>query len=208
VDATFVDLPRQRNKKEENADIKKDAIPLDFAKKNDKGRRDRLSQKDTDARWTKKNNETHYGFKNHINADRKTKIITRYEVTDASVHDSQAIEVLIDESDNEAYAESAYRSNEIEALIEEKGCHSQIHEKAYRNKPLTDKQKEANRAKSKIRARIEHISGFMSNSMKGITNRCIGMKRNSFQIGLMNLTYNLFRYEQLVRIYGVERIRR
>ena len=50
VDATFVDVPRQRNTREENADIKEDAVPLDFAKKNDKGRRDRLSQKDTDAR--------------------------------------------------------------------------------------------------------------------------------------------------------------
>ncbi len=208
VDATFVDVPRQRNTREENADIKEGAVPLDFAKKNDKGRRDRLSQKDTDARWTKKNNETHYGFKNHINADQKTKIITRYEVTDASVHDSQAIDKLIDESDKEAYADSAYRSKEIETLLKEKGCKSQIHEKAYRNKPLTPEQKDTNKTKSKIRARIEHIFGFMSNSMKGITNRCIGMKRNRFQIGLMNLTYNLFRYEQLVRIYGVERIGR
>ena len=129
-------------------------------------------------------------------------------MTDASVHDSQAIDKLIDESDKEAYADSAYRSKEIETLLKEKGCKSQIHEKAYRNKPLTPEQKDTNKTKSKIRARIEHIFGFMSNSMKGITNRCIGMKRNRFQIGLMNLTYNLFRYEQLVRIYGVERIGR
>jgi hypothetical protein len=40
-----------------------------------------------DARWTKKNNATFYGFKNHVKADTKTKLIEEYIVTDASVHD-------------------------------------------------------------------------------------------------------------------------
>ena len=206
IDASFVDVPRQRNTREQNADIKKDATPLEFGKENSKGRRDKLSQKDTDARWTKKNNEKYYGYKNHINADKKTKIITGYSVTDASVHDSQAIDDLIDSNDKVLYADSAYRSEVIEQSLKKKNCISQVHEKGYRNKPLTPEQKEANTLKSRTRARVEHIFGFMTNSMKGLTNRCIGMKRNSFQIGLMNLTYNLFRYEQLVRIYGVKRV--
>ncbi len=35
-------------------------------------------QKDVDARWTKKNNETHYGYKNHINADEANKLVQSY----------------------------------------------------------------------------------------------------------------------------------
>ena len=47
----------------------------------------KLAQKDIDARWTKKNNNTFYGYKNHVKADTKTKLIEEYTVTDASVHD-------------------------------------------------------------------------------------------------------------------------
>lgn len=52
VDATFVEVPRQRNKREENALIKEDAVPIEWGKSAHK-----LAQKDTGARWTKKNNE-------------------------------------------------------------------------------------------------------------------------------------------------------
>tara|TARA_R110000782_G_scaffold237188_1_gene323662 strand:+ start:424774 stop:424935 length:162 start_codon:yes stop_codon:yes gene_type:complete len=38
---------------------------------------------------------------------------------------------------------------------------NKIHEKGYRNKPLTDEQKENNTEKSKTRARVEHVFGFI-----------------------------------------------
>jgi transposase, IS5 family len=77
---------------------------------------------------------------------------------------------------------------------------SQIQERAYRNRPLTDEQKESNRQKSKIRARSEHVFGYMSQSMKGFYRRYIGRRRNAGAIGLINLIYNLARYEQIVRL--------
>ena len=40
----------------------------------------------------KKNGRSHYGYKNHVNADRKHKLIRTFAVTDASVHDSQAFQ--------------------------------------------------------------------------------------------------------------------
>ena len=56
-----------------------------------------------------------------------------------------------------------------------------------------------NRLKSKVRCRIEHIFGFMTNSMNGITIRSIGITLAWFQIGLTNLVYNICRYEFLKR---------
>ena len=76
-----------------------------------------------DARWTQKNNENHYGYKNHINADQTNKLAQSYAVTDASVHDSQVFEPLLDQSEDEGgnkravYADSAYRSQEKEAPL-------------------------------------------------------------------------------------------
>jgi len=205
IDASFVDVPRQRNTKEENADIKKGAVPLAFAKKDKNSKRSKLAQKDTDARWMTKSGERHYGYKDHINADVKTKLITKYSVSSASPHDSTEIENIIDATDKRLHADSAYRSKDIEAYLEKQNCKSFVHEKGYRGKPLTKEQKESNNTKSKIRARVEHIFGFMTNSMNDALHmKSIGIKRIKSSIGFLNLTYNLFRYEQLVRLQKVK----
>jgi len=86
VDASFVDVPRQRNSKDENDTIKKGEIPEEWKAE---GKENMVEQKDVDARWTKKNDETHYGYKNHVKADKDSKLIVKYEVTSAEVHDSQ-----------------------------------------------------------------------------------------------------------------------
>lgn len=118
IDATFVEVPRQRNTREENAFIKEGAVPVGWGKAENKNK---LAQKDTEARWTKKNNETHYGFKNHINADQTHKLIRNFTATDAAVHDSQAMGDLLDKGADAdggkrpVYADSAYRSKEREA---------------------------------------------------------------------------------------------
>ena len=205
IDASFVDVPRQRNSKEDNADIKKGAIPLGFAKKDKNGKRSKLIQKDTDARWMTKSGERHYGYKDHINADAKTKLITKYSVSSASPHDSTQISNIVDKTDNKLYADSAYKSEAIETFLKENNCESFVHEKGYRGSPLTKEQKESNKTKSKTRARVEHIFGFMTNSMNDALHmKCIGIKRIKSAIGFLNLTYNLFRYEQLVRLRKVQ----
>jgi IS5 family transposase len=194
IDASFVDVPKQRNTKEENGKIKEGQIPEEWEENQDK-----LSQKDTDARWTEKNKEKHYGYKNHVKVDRKSKIITEYSVTDSSVHDSQEFENLIDKNDNgkPIYADSAYTGKNIQNIITKREMKNKICEKGYRNKPLTEKQKINNRKKSKVRARIEHVFGFIENSMNGSYIRSIGIERAKGVIGLMNLVYNMCRYQQI-----------
>jgi IS5 family transposase len=77
---------------------------------------------------------------------------------------------------------------------------NKIHEKGYRNKPLTDQQKQSNNEKSKTRARVEHEFGFNEQSMKGLLVRSVGKARATGIIGLINLTYNMLRYEQIIRL--------
>ena len=74
-----------------------------------------------------------------------------------------------------------------------------IMEKAQINHPLTEEQIESNREKSGTRSRVEHVFGFMTNSLHGKTIRCKNMKRARFIIGLLSLAYNLYRYEFLQR---------
>ncbi|MFV0565855.1 MAG: IS5 family transposase [Flavobacteriaceae bacterium] len=136
VDASFVEAPRQRNNKAENKQIKSGEVPESF-----KDNPHKLSQKDTDARWTKKNNTSYFGYKNHIKTDTKSKLITKYVVTDASVHDSQTTETLLDkekDAGQDFHADSAYTGQEQEKIIAAAGMANKACEKGYKNRPLTD----------------------------------------------------------------------
>jgi len=193
VDASIVEVPIQRNNREENKSIKEGEIPAEWEE-------NKLRQKDTDAQWVTHNGKNYFGYKNHVKADSKTKLITGYKVTTASVHDSEMIGQLVTKKEDGGqplYADSAYRSETIEQMCQQKGIESQIHEKGYRNKPLSKRQKQRNRKKSKVRARVEHIFGFMTHSMNEMYLRYRNLKRNTTGIGLMNITYNLFRLMQL-----------
>ena len=197
IDASFTVAPRQRNTREENKIIKEGKGDDLW---NDKP--NKKKHKDTDARWTKKNGETFYGYKNHAKVDAKSKFIDKYKITDASVHDSQALDYLLEEEDKgqDFYADSAYTGEDQEKIIDKYEMNNKVHEKGYRNKPLTDQQKANNKEKSKTRARIEHVFGFMEQSMNGLIVKSVGIKRATGIIGLINLTYNLFRYEQVIRL--------
>lgn len=198
VDASFIEVPIQRNTKEENKQIKNDEKPASFEDNPHK-----KAQKDVDARWTKKNNAVYFGYKNHIKIDTASKLITSYVVTNASVHDSQPLDDLLDiGKDNEQplYGDSAYSGKDQLKIIKEKLMINQVGEQGYKNKPLTDQQKESNKVKSSTRARVEHIFGFMEMNMNGMYLYVIGIKRVKALIGLMNLTWNMFRKLKLAQI--------
>lgn len=191
VDASFVEVPKMRNTREENKAIKKGEIPEHIAAN---------PHKDTDADWTKKNETSYFGYKNHVKVDAKTKLIIASEVTPASVHDSQVIEKLVKEGDKVVYADSAYKSAKIQEDLEGKNVREKIRSKATRGKKLTKKQAQENIKISQTRARVEHVFAHMEISMRAMYQRCIGFVRNEAQIKLTNLVYNLMRFEQIVRL--------
>ncbi|MHB1493994.1 MAG: IS5 family transposase [Acidithiobacillus sp.] len=124
IDASFVTVPRQHLRRKEREQVK---YPP-------RGRSDPPSaaRKIPTPRWTKKNGQSTFGYKNHINVDKRYKLIHQYVVTDASVHDSQCLEALLDAENSgvEVFADSAYRSEESEHLLQEQGYRNRIHEKS------------------------------------------------------------------------------
>ena len=127
IDASLVAAPKNRNSRKENAQIKADALPAGWDEQPSMRR-----QKDTDARWVKKRGQNHYGYKNHINVDRQHKVIRRYAVTNASVHDSRVFDEILDDlnPDRSVWADSAYRSEAHETLLEAQDLISRVHLKA------------------------------------------------------------------------------
>ena len=181
VDATIIETPIRRAKDEGETVQEK-------------------AQRDDDAQWVKKNDVSSFGYKNHASVDVTHKLIRAYDVTDASVHDSQCSEILIDtqNADAEVYADSAYRSQENEVMCMVLGKISKIHYRAYRGKPLHPELERRNHERSKIRARMEHVFGAQKNNQNMRLIRTIGLARARAKIGLTNLVYNLQRFAYLV----------
>jgi IS5 family transposase len=55
-DATFVEVPRQRNRRDDNKTIKDGGVPEGWSTQ-------KKAHKDTDARWTKKNSVSYFGYR-------------------------------------------------------------------------------------------------------------------------------------------------
>lgn len=197
VDANIVSVPTQRNNREENQQIKAGIEPEGWSTH-------KRCQKDTDARWTKKNGRNFFGYKNHISADVKYKLIRHYSVSTAQVHDSKVFEDLLDpdNTSGDVWADSAYRSQERIEWLQMMGYREHLQRKGSRSKKLTSWEKRGNRTRAKTRCRIEHIFGVQVQRAGNAILRCIGFVRAMAAIGLRNLTYNLSRYSLLVMQHG------
>jgi IS5 family transposase len=191
VDASFIEVPRQRNRREENEQIKEGQTPPPW-----KGQSHKLRQKDVEARWSRKNEQTFYGYKNHIKADVKTKLIMDYRASAANLHDSQCFEEMLKPEDGMVYADSAYRSKASMAMLRRCKIKARICQKGRAGQALRAGQKRANRAKSRVRAWVEHVFA-STKQMGGDFIRTIGAARAIREIGLGNFIYNLLRLVQL-----------
>jgi len=192
VDASFIEAPKRRNTEEQREKLKKSEVPEEW---DDAEHPQKLMQRDTDATWTKKGNEAHFGYKDHVKVDKDSKLITKFAVTTASVNDLKGAENLFDENDKIAYADAAYPSLSLPENVE-----NQICEKSNRNHSLTAEQKENNHQKAKIRCRVEHVFAGMVQMAGGTSIRCKNYSRASFNISLLNLVYNMRRVLSLNRM--------
>jgi len=204
IDATFVTVPKRHTTKTDNEHLKSDEeledLPAKSAERQANGEIKKAenveAQMDMDARWAKKGDESFFGYKDHVKCDSDSKIITDFSVTDASVHDSQELAKLVDEKDNDLKLDSGYVGEDLQKEILASFPHIKINvcARAYRNTPLTDEDKAKNKIIAHTRARIEHIFGYMTRFMAGITSRVHGLARVKRDITAKNLAYNIKRY--------------
>ena len=169
IDSSFNEAPKQRNTFEENAVIK-----------------------------AGNGDETHYGYKAHASVGATTKLIHMVKATAANVHDSQIItDIIPTDFKGSVYADAGYIGASQLKDLNDRGIETIVCEKGYRNHPLTEEQKKNNRTKSKIRCRVEHVFGFIEQSMKGFILRSVGMIRAKSNIFLTCLVYNIDRARKL-----------
>jgi IS5 family transposase len=206
IDATLVAAPRQRNTGGEKAAIKAGTIPEVWQDKPA-----RLRQKDRDARWTVKVSKARpgddgtaqigiaipvFGYKSHVSIDRRHGIIRRHKTTDAAAHDGARLrEGLIDPANtaSDVWADTAYRSAANEAHLKKAGKISRIHRRKPKGRPMPNAVARANAAKSKVRARVEHVFAEQKQRM-GLFIRTIGIARAEATMTLANMAFNMKRW--------------
>ena len=204
IDASFVTVDKRHTTKKDDKSLKDGDCPHDLHIKcaerleNGKIKDDEhvFNQIDFDARWVKKGNESFFGYKDHVKCDRESKIITDFTVTDASVHDSQELIELVTKEDDTVDLDSGYVGEDLKKAVLEKcpDVELNICARAYRNRHLSEEEKAINKIISHRRCRIEHIFGYMTRFMGGMTLRCHGIKRAYRDICNKNLAYNLKRF--------------
>lgn len=211
VDATIVAAPKQRTTKAEKQALKEGRIPEGWQDKPAK-----LRQKDRDARWTVKHTKAKvqedgskprvdiaiplFGYQNHLSADRRHRLIRKWQVTDAAAHAGARLGELLDPTNtaSQVWADTAYRSRKNEALLKARLLVSRIHRKKPADRPMPSRTARANARKSAVRAQVEHIFAEQKARM-GLFVRTIGLARATTKIGLANLVYNMRRLVWLER---------
>ena len=205
VDATLVAAPKQRNTQAEKDAIKEgkkagEIWPDEPAK---------AAQKDTDARWTLKFAKAKptadgkpqvdiaipsFGYKSSISICRAFGFIRKNKVTDAARFDGRMLRDVVtnDNTASDVWADTAYRSQANEKWLKRQSRVSRIHRRKPRGRPMPERTAKANAAKSKVRARVEHVFAHQKDKM-GLFIRTIGIKRAEAKITLANLAYNMNR---------------
>jgi IS5 family transposase len=114
--------------------------------------------RDPEMHQVKKGNQWHFGMKLHIGVDSASGLIHSASVTAANIHDRHEVPNLLHGNETRFYGDSAYRGKEQRERLRELAPKAKdfTNRRAYKNRPLTDADKETNRRKSAVRSKVEH----------------------------------------------------
>jgi transposase, IS5 family len=169
-----------------------------------KKKREELEKKpskqiDTEAKSTVKNGKKYFGYKGHVGVDAESKIIRKRTFTAANVHDSQELDNVVSGDEQSIWADKAYPNKEAKRKARANGIYYGILDKATRSKKLSTKQQKRNRQKSRVRASVEHVFGYMKKKLR-ITE--VGAKtklRNALRFDMWCIIYNINRASLLLK---------
>lgn len=175
IDASIIEAKNSRPKKDKNGNNTQDKEAAYVSKKGSDGKL-----------------KTTYGFKLHGNSD-EDGFVQKYNCTAANEHDSKQFKNLLTGKESQAYADAAYKSKEHDEYLRRHGINNQIHERAYRNKPLSDKQKQTNTWKSQVRNRVESVFGILKLHYGIRKARHLGLMQMHTSMGFAIMAYNIKR---------------
>ena len=142
--------------------------------------------------------KTTYGFKAHVNVD-EDGFIKATDFTAGNLHDSQCFTQLLSGKEEQVYADSAYASAATDEWLAKNNIDNCVLKRAYRNKPLTEQQKQHNKKCSPIRSIVERSFGVMKLHYGMAKAHYLGLARNHMRFGLICMAHNIKRGVSLLR---------
>lgn len=161
------------------------------------------STQDEDASYSTKassngKKKTTYGYKAHVNVD-EDGYIKSQTLTTAAPHDSNVFEELLSGSEKEVYADSAYKSEKHDELLESKRIKNMVLHKGHRNNPLTEEQKVFNLIASQTRCVVERTFGVLKKYYGLGQARYLGIERNQARLSVICIAHNIKRAVNIQR---------
>ena len=152
--------------------------------------------RDPEMHQVKKGKQWHFGMKIHVGTDSKTGLVHSASITAANVHDSHEVPNLLHGDETRFYGDSAYRGKAQRERLREIAPNAKdfTNKRAYRNAPLSDADKEANRRKSSIRAKVEHPFLILKRLWGFAKVRYRGLAKNANRAFAMLAAINILRH--------------
>ncbi len=160
-------------------------------------------KRDPEMHQTKKGNDWHFGMKAHVGVDRKSKLIHSVAATPANVADGNMLEQLLHGQETHVWGDAAYagRSEKILARAPNARDFTQRRGRGY--KYLSPYDRYINRARSRIRARVEHTIGVIKRVFGFTKVRYRGIAKNANRLFVTCALANLFlARKHLFRVQG------
>jgi IS5 family transposase len=159
---------------------------------------------DKDAKWLKKGKKSIFGYKEFIVTDATDGYIEHAEVMPANVSEVSNMQAALAnagiENTEVLYADKGYTSTENSQWLHDNGIGDGIMDKAYRNRPLTYKQKQRNKRISGTRYIVERTNATIKNIFKFTRTRYVGLNKVRTQALLIAVAHNLLKAANKIQV--------
>lgn len=174
-----------------------DASVIEAKQSRPNKRKDGSSTQDSEADWNVKKGsdgkrKSTYGFKAHLNVD-EDGLIKSTDYSSGSSHDSNHFTDLLGGEESAVYADSAYQSEKHDQWLSARDIDNRLTKRAYRNRPLSEKDKQFNRLHSGVRSTVERVFGVLKQHYGMAKARYLGLARNRTRFELMCVAHNIKR---------------
>lgn len=141
--------------------------------------KNREKERDPEMHSTRKGEQCYFGMKAHVGVDSDTKLIHSVASTSAEVHDSQVLEGLLHGEETRVWGDSAYAGKRDVMVRAAPSAKDFTQKRPYKNRPLTKAERQRNRTKSRVRARVEHVFQIMKCQFGFWKVRYRGLRKNT-----------------------------
>jgi len=155
--------------------------------------KNRERKRDPEMHQTKKGNQWYFGMKGHIGVDADSGVVHSVAGTAASVHDRMKMNALLHGKERAIFGDQGYASDRDKGACRKDGyIHRFVNDRSRRNHPLSHGQREKNRKRSSIRAKVEHPFHVIKSLWKHTKVRYRGIGKNTLQLHTLFALANLY----------------